>query len=209
MTLAPLLTLLVGYLLGAIPTGAVVARVYGNVDITRSGSGKTGTTNVLRTLGPGAAAAAFVGDVGKGAIAVLVAAWLSQGTPWVELLAGIAAVVGHTYSCFIGFRGGRGVTPALGATAVVAPWAIGVALVLALILVAVTRYVSLGSVVGTCLAGLLLVGQSVMQGDPVWAIWGVLVGGFVVVAHHDNIQRLLAGKERKLGQPAPAAAQEL
>jgi glycerol-3-phosphate acyltransferase PlsY len=194
--------LVVGYLLGSIPTGAVIARLYGNVDITRVGSGKTGTTNVLRALGPGAAAAAFAGDVSKGAIAVLIALTLNQGTGWPCLVAGAAAVLGHTYSLYIGFRGGRGVAPAIGATLVVAPVALGIGAVVAVGVVAVTRYVSLGSVVGTCVAALVLIVTSVIQQDPLWAVWGILVGGLVVVAHRDNLQRLRTGQERKLGEKA-------
>jgi acyl phosphate:glycerol-3-phosphate acyltransferase len=193
----------VGYLLGSIPTGMVVARVYRNVDLTAHGSGRTGATNVLRTLGSGAAAIAFAGDFLKGLLAVLAVRYaIAPDNSWAELIAAIAAVVGHSYSIFIGFKGGRGVVTGFGATIVAAPVLMVIAFAIGIALVAVTRYVSLGSVVGSALAGLLLCWLAYAQGDPALALWGVLVGGFIVVAHKDNIERLLAGTERKLGERA-------
>jgi glycerol-3-phosphate acyltransferase PlsY len=200
------MTAVVGYLLGSIPTGIIVARVYRNVDLTAYGSGRTGATNVLRTLGRGAAAIAFAGDFAKGLLSVLIVQYViapgSDRLPWLELIAVITAVLGHSYSMFIGFKGGRGVVTGFGATIVAAPIPMLIALVVGAIAIAVTRYVSLGSIVGSGLAGLLLCGLAVVTGEPAWAVWGVLVGGFIVAAHHDNIQRLLAGTERKLGERA-------
>lgn len=191
----------VGYLLGSIPTGMVVARVYRNVDLTAHGSGRTGATNVLRTLGRGAAAVAFAGDLLKGAVAVLaVKLVIAPDVAWIEMIAAVMAVVGHTYSVFIGFKGGRGVVTGFGATVVAAPIPSLIAFGIGITLVLVTRYVSLGSVVGAALGFLLMCGFAYIRGDPAWAIWGLLVGGFIVLAHKDNIERLLAGTERKLGE---------
>jgi glycerol-3-phosphate acyltransferase PlsY len=191
----------VGYLLGAIPTGMIVARVYRNVDLTAHGSGRTGATNVLRTLGSGAAAIAFAGDFLKGLLAVLLVRFaFGDGSPWFELIAAVMSVVGHSYSVFIGFKGGRGVVTGMGATIVAAPVLMLIAFAIGALLVALTRYVSLGSVVGAAAGGLLLCGLAFFTGDPAWAVWGVLVGGFIVLAHRDNIGRLLAGTERKLGE---------
>ena len=192
----------VGYLLGAVPTGMIVARVYRNVDLTAYGSGRTGATNALRTLGKGAAAVVFAGDFVKGLLAVLVVSFATGGNAWAELVAAAAAVVGHSYSAFIRFKGGRGVVTGFGATLVAAPWLMLIAFAIGVSLVLVTRYVSLGSVVGSAIAGAFLVGLAVATHDPAWAVWGVLVGGFVVLAHRDNISRLLSGTERKLGEPA-------
>ena len=190
-----------GYLLGAIPTGMIVARVYRNVDLTAHGSGRTGATNVLRTLGSGAAAIAFAGDFLKGVLAVLLVRFAFADTsPWLELIAAVTAVLGHSYSVFIGFKGGRGVVTGMGATMVAAPVLMLIAFAIGAVLVALTRYVSLGSVVGAAAGGLLLCGLAVFTGDLAWAVWGVLVGGFIVLAHRDNIERLLAGTERKLGE---------
>jgi glycerol-3-phosphate acyltransferase PlsY len=192
-----------GYLLGSIPTGMIVARVYGHVDLTAYGSGRTGATNVLRTLGRGAAAVAFAGDFLKGVLAVLLVRVLfGDANPWLELIAAISAVVGHSYSVFIRFKGGRGVVTGFGATVVAAPALMLIAFAIGIGLVILTRYVSLGSIVGATLGGLFLCGLTVATGDPAWAVWGVLVGGFIVVAHRDNIERLLAGTERKLGERA-------
>jgi len=193
-------------LLGSIPTGIIVARVYRNVDLTAYGSGRTGATNVLRTLGSGAAAIAFAGDFLKGLLAVLAVRLIIAGdNSWVELVAGVAAVLGHSYSVFIGFKGGRGVVTGFGATAAATPLApilMLIAFAIGAVLVAVTRYVSLGSVVGAALAGLLMCWLAVNTGDPAWAVWGVLMSGFIIGAHKDNIERLLAGTERKLGERA-------
>jgi glycerol-3-phosphate acyltransferase PlsY len=182
----------------------IVARVYRNVDLTAYGSGRTGATNVLRTLGRGAAAVAFAGDFLKGLLAVLVVEYIvapgSPRLPWLELIAAIAAVLGHSYSLFIGFKGGRGVVTGFGSTIVAAPVPVLIALVVGALLIATTRYVSLGSVGGTALAGLLLCWLAATTGEPAWAVWGLLVGGFIVVAHRDNIERLMAGTERKLGE---------
>ena len=99
-------------------------------------------------------------------------------------------------------EGGRGVVTGFGASLVAAPLLMLIAFGIGVMLVVVTRYVSLGSVVGAVLGGLLLCWFAYMQADPAWAMWGVLVGGFIVVAHRDNIERLLAGTERKLGERA-------
>jgi glycerol-3-phosphate acyltransferase PlsY len=198
-----LIAALVGYLLGAIPTGMIVARIYRNVDLTAHGSGRTGATNVLRTLGTGAAVVAFAGDFLKGLAAVVVARYLiADGSAWIEFIAAVASVVGHSYSVFIGFKGGRGVVTGMGATIVAAPVQMVIAFAVGAALVGLTRYVSLGSVVGSALGGLLLVWLAVSTSEPAWAVWGILIGGFIVVAHRDNIGRLLSGKERKLGERA-------
>jgi acyl phosphate:glycerol-3-phosphate acyltransferase len=191
------------YLLGSIPTGMIVARVYRNVDLTAHGSGRTGATNVLRTLGSGAAAVAFAGDFLKGVLAVLVVKYvIAPDNSWIEMIAAIAAVLGHSYSVFIGFKGGRGVVTGFGATLVALPVLTLIAFGIGVTLVLVTRYVSVGSVVGAALGAVLLCWFAYAQSDPAWALWGILVGGFIVVAHKDNIERLLAGKERKLGERA-------
>jgi glycerol-3-phosphate acyltransferase PlsY len=195
-----LVGLLIGYLAGAIPTGAVVGRL-GGVDLTQVGSRRTGATNVLRTLGPGAAAVVFLGDMLKGALAMLLIGALFDRDPWPEALAGIAAVVGHAYSPFIGFKGGRGVTTGLGGLAILSPPAAGLALLVGAAAIAATRYVSLGSILGTTVGCLALLVAVFVHGQPIaQAAFATAVGAFIVAAHHDNIQRLLHGTERKLGQ---------
>jgi glycerol-3-phosphate acyltransferase PlsY len=199
--LQAVLALILGYLLGAIPTGAVVAKVYGRVDLTQVGSRRTGATNVLRTLGPGAAAIVFLGDFLKGALAVLAARLLWPGDSWPEALAGMAAVLGHVYSPFLGFKGGRGVTTALGGLLVLSPLAGGLAALAGLAIIVATRYVSLGSILGTTVGGIAAVVGALRFGLPAaYAAFGIAVGLFIVVAHRDNIDRLLHGTERRLGE---------
>ena len=198
-----ILAAVVGYLLGSIPSGMIVARVYRNVDLTAYGSGRTGATNVLRTLGRGAAAVAFAGDFLKGVLAVAAVKFaIAPDNAWIEMIAAVAVVVGHTYSIFIRFRGGRGVVTGFGATLVAAPVPSLIAFTIGILLVVITRYVSVGSLVGAALGCLLMCVVAYISSDPAWALWGVLVGGSIVVAHKDNIERLLAGKERKLGERA-------
>lgn len=192
----------IGYLLGAIPFGVMVARLHGGVDLTAMGSGRTGATNVLRTLGRGPAALVFAGDFLKGAAAALIAGWLSGGDAWAQLAGAMGAVIGHSYSPFIAFRGGRGVVPGLAATAIAAPLPMLATATLAIVIIGITRYVSLGSVLGALFGAALMVWSGMANGVPALAAWGLLIGGFIVIAHRDNIQRLLAGTERRLGQNA-------
>jgi glycerol-3-phosphate acyltransferase PlsY len=196
-----LLALILGYLLGSIPSGALVARVYGKVDLTQVGSRRTGATNVLRTLGPGAAAIVFLGDLLKGAAAVLIARALWPDDTWAIAVAGTAAVLGHAYSPFIGFKGGRGVTTGLGAMLAIAPVAALVAAVVGIVTIATTRYVSLGSILGTLVASVAVIVLTVVYRSPVaYAAFAAVVGAFIVIAHHDNIDRLRHGTERRLGE---------
>jgi glycerol-3-phosphate acyltransferase PlsY len=198
-----LVALVAGYLVGAIPTGALIARVYRQVDLTQVGSRRTGATNVLRTLGPGAAAIVFLGDFLKGTAVVLLASTLAGGDAWVKVVAGTAAVFGHSFSPFLRFKGGRGVTTGLGGLLAIAPMVAGAGLLTGAAAIAVTRYVSLGSILGTSVAALLLVLWTLSSGQPVaYGAFAVVVGGFILIAHRDNVDRLLRGTERRLGEHA-------
>src|SRR4051812_1831713 len=149
-----LVLLLLAYFLGAIPTGALVARVHG-VDLTQHGSQRTGATNALRVLGKPAAALVLGGDVFKGLLAV----WLAGRVVPHErgrALAALVAVIGHTYSVFLGGRGGRGVATGLGGLLALSPAALLCAAVGGLGTMVATRYVSLGSLVGAATGGLVL-----------------------------------------------------
>jgi glycerol-3-phosphate acyltransferase PlsY len=194
-----LVAILAGYLIGAIPSGVLVGRLRG-VDPRDSGSGRTGTTNAIRTLGPGLAAAVAVLDVAKGVAAVLVANAIGPG-PWAGALAGVAAVVGHVKSVFIGFHGGRGVATGAGAMVVLAPLGVLVAVPELLLLIATTRLVSLASL-SAAITVMLVTGFLVVIG---WVgveavVAATLIAAVVIVAHVDNIQRLLAGTERRFGR---------
>jgi glycerol-3-phosphate acyltransferase PlsY len=199
---------LVGYLLGAIPSGVIVGRVVG-VDPRGAGSGRIGTTNALRTLGPVGAGAVLAMDLGKGAAAAIVGLALTPAlggdAVWGAAAASIAAVVGHVRSIFIGFGGGRGVATGGGAMAILSPLALVAAAVVMAIVVWRTRYVSLGSIAATVtmlVAAALLVAMNRAEVSVLVAAAAIAV--VVIVAHGDNIDRLRAGTERKLGQREPA-----
>ena len=199
-TLAIVAAIVVGYLLGTIPTGMVVGTVKG-VDLTAIGSRRTGATNVLRALGPRWAALVALSDVLKGALAVLAAGALAGGDPWGEMLAAMAAVVGHTYSPFIGFRGGRGVLTGAGGALILVPFAVLAALVIGSLAIWSTRYVSLGSIVGAAVAGLVAIGPVLLWGaSSAYLVYGLVVPTFIILAHRDNIHRLRTGTERKIGE---------
>lgn len=197
-------TALIAYLCGSVPSGVLVGKLSGNVDPREHGSGKTGATNILRTLGPGAAILVAFTDVLKGAVPVLLAShFLYPGQPWAETVAGFGALVGHNYSVFIHFRGGRGVATGGGAIIAMNPLdalfgAFGFA-----VSVAVTRYVSLGSIVAATTCALAEAGMVVAGRDSYQHLVFVVGGAaFVVYSHRDNIERLLKGTERRLGQPS-------
>lgn len=202
MSLVPyVLTAVAAYLLGSIPTGYLVARTHWNVDLLRQGSRRTGTTNVLRTLGWKAAALVFAGDYSKGIAAVVAARVLTGSDPWADVLAGVMAIAGHTYSLFLGFKGGRGVVTGLGAFGAMAPVVMLLVAIAAFSTIGLSRYVSLGSLVGSFTAPVLAAVFAVQFGQP-WphALYALAAGAFVVINHRDNITRLLNGTERKLGQ---------
>lgn len=203
-------TALVGYLCGSIPSGVLVGRIFGNVDPTKVGSGKTGATNILRTLGPGAAALVLTTDLLKGVAPVLLARYaIFPGQLWAETIAGFAALLGHNYSVFIGFKGGRGVATGGGAIIAMQPLAAACGVVGFVVPVAVTRYVSLGSMIAgaTCAvadAVFVAAPKSFPIHDSYQHLVFMTVGAaFVIYAHRDNIARLANGTERKLGQKAP------
>jgi glycerol-3-phosphate acyltransferase PlsY len=200
------LILVIGYLIGALPFGLLVGRVAGGVDLRQHGSGRTGATNALRTVGLAGAVATFLLDLGKGAAAVLVARWLYAAGPagsldWVAAAAGIAAIAGHIRSIFIGFRGGRGVATFAGAMLATSPWTVAVVVPLVALVVWRTRIVSLGSLTGSLLAP-LITALLVPVGQATWAGVALGVGGaaLVTAAHADNITRLRAGTERRIGR---------
>ena len=147
-----------GYLLGAIPFGLIIGRFTKGIDLREYGSHRTGATNALRTLGTRAAAAVFVLDVAKGVAAVVLARALFAGDPlvdWAAAVAGVAAIVGHNWSVFIGFTGGRGVATSAGALAAMSPWTILIVAPIVALLIWRTRYVSLGSVTGALAAPII------------------------------------------------------
>jgi glycerol-3-phosphate acyltransferase PlsY len=195
---------LAGYLLGSVPSGVLVSKLFGTVDPRQHGSGKTGATNILRTLGPGAAVTVALMDVLKGVIPVLLARYvIFPHQLWAETIAGFAALLGHNFSIFIGFKGGRGVATGGGATLAMQPLSLLFGVIGLAGTVAVTRYVSLGSIVACAACAVsdaVLVALRVDQLPHLVFIAGG--AAFVIYAHRDNIVRLLNGTERRLGEKA-------
>jgi glycerol-3-phosphate acyltransferase PlsY len=199
--------IVLGYLLGAIPFGLIIGRMAGGVDLRRFGSGRTGATGALRTIGAKGAALVFVLDFAKGLVAVLLVRWLWGGdasvTEWIAAAAGFAAIVGHIWSVFIRFTGGRGVATSTGALIGMAPWSLIVLAPLVIIIIWRSRYVSLGSVSGALAAPIVVALLYLVGVASAAAIAYALAAGLLVTfAHSDNIGRLRAGTERKLGQKA-------
>ena len=199
--LRAVLVVAASFVIGGIPWGVLIAKVVGGPDPRKIGSGRTGGSNVMRALGPRVALVSGLLDASKGSVAVLLAWALGAGTG-VAVFAAMAAVVGHSRSIFLNFHGGRGVAPSWGALLVFQPL---VALVVAPVFVAIivlTRYSSVGSLSGSLLGGILLaLATAVTPLDPWLYVYAVGGPALVWLFHHDNIARLLAGEERKIGTP--------
>jgi glycerol-3-phosphate acyltransferase PlsY len=190
-----------GYLLGAIPFGFIAGKLFGGVDVRDHGSGSIGMTNVMRTVSPPVAILVLALDMGK-AIGAVILARIIADAPLVETLTGIAVIAGHSWSVFIGFSGGKGTATGWGALFALSPIAGIVASVIGVGLIALTRYVSLGSIVAATLGALTLAVIALVN-DAVpleYALYGAGGVPIILFKHRDNIQRLLRGDERKLGQ---------
>ena len=198
--LMAIVVLVAAYLVGGLPWGLILAQRLRGIDLRQYGSGKIGMTNTARTLGWRLAFVVLALDVLKGVAAVWLARLLT-GDATVEALAGLAAIAGHCWSPYIGFGGGRGVASGIGGALALAPWTLLVSLPLGLLVLWLTRYVSLASLLGAVLvaAGLVL-GSLLGALPPAYSLFGVVGAALVVGKHHDNIRRLLAGTERKLGE---------
>jgi glycerol-3-phosphate acyltransferase PlsY len=189
------LTIVFGYLLGAIPSGLIVGKLVKGIDLREFGSGKTGATNALRTLGKGPAVLVIVLDVVKGLIAILLA-HIIVGSAAAACLAGLAAAIGHNWPVYAGFRGGRGVLVSFAMLYTICWPAAICATFVGVALIAVSKMVSFGVLIGT-VAAIVATVPFVVSGTFVTA------GGLLIIARHrDNIARLRAGTERKLGQSA-------
>jgi glycerol-3-phosphate acyltransferase PlsY len=196
------LGLALAYLLGAIPVGYLVARVTAGLDIRGHGSGNVGATNVLRTLGVVPAAITLLGDAAKGWGAVWLAGGLGGPEPAWAAAGAVFAVIGHCWSVFLGFTGGKGVATGLGAFLGLAPLAAVLTLPVWVVIAAASRYVSLASMAA---AGCLPFGVFLL-GYPAASALAALAAAIVVVARHrENLVRLLAGNELKLGARLPGS----
>ena len=207
--------LAIAYMLGSIPTGYAIGRWFYGIDIREQGSGSTGATNVLRTCGKWPAFAVLLVDILKGslAIAMIFAAYSLPGTRqiafdagiqnlealayWVVILSGLAAVVGHTTSLWIGFKGGKSVATSLGILFAL-NWVLALAtLTVFVVVLASSRIVSLGSIAGAVAISALMI----ITGQPLpYQLFAVAAGAYVIWRHRTNIERLLQGKEPRIGQ---------
>lgn len=186
------------YLVGSIPTGLLVGKAMRGIDIRRYGSGNIGATNALRVLGPKASAIVLAGDFAKGTLAVLATSFFLDAEE-AKIIASLAALAGHNWSIYMGFQGGRGVATALGGFIVISPGAALFIILFGLAIMAVSRYVSLGSVIGA-IAVILLTALLFFLGkiSAAHLAYVVIGAGMVLLRHKDNLLRLMKGREHKL-----------
>ena len=202
--------LVAGYLIGSVPNGLWVGRLVAKTDLHAEGSGKIGTTNAYRKLGLRWALIIFSLDVGKGVLPVAII-MLAFDSPTGEALAALAALIGHIYPLFAGFRGGRAAATGWGAILILTPLAALVAIAVGASLLGITRIMSLTVLLGMTVSAVAQ-GLLIAYGGEPDAYYGFVVASWLIVllAHRDNIVRLAAGTERVLGRPAadatPAAA---
>jgi len=202
-----LLVLIAGYLCGSFPTGYLVARLWRGVDVRKIGSGRTGGTNVLRSAGVGPAAVTVVGDIAKGYLAVMLAQVI-LGTPLASALGGVAAIFGHNHSIFLQGLGGAGSMTNVGVLMALSPLVAALAGLGSIPVLAIWRFASLGSITLAVLTLLsLLVGVLWGQLPAEYLLYGLLSSAMIVYELRPNIQRLLAGKERKIGEAAPGGVE--
>ena len=197
---------IIGYLIGSVPIGLWIGRFVANADLRSDGSGKIGTTNAYRALGLRWALVIFGLDVGKGVLPVAII-MLAFHSPTGEVLAALATMIGHILPLFAGFRGGRAAATGWGALLILTPIAALAALAAGLVLIGVTRIMSLSVLLGVVVC-LTAQGLLVSVGAEPEAYYGFAVASWIIVlvAHRDNIARLAAGTERVIGRPSPADA---
>jgi glycerol-3-phosphate acyltransferase PlsY len=185
-----------GYLVGSIPTGVILARLFSATDIRREGSGNIGATNVYRVLGAKLGVITLVGDVVKGMVPVILTRFFMGDEVWIASVA-LATFLGHLYPLFLRFRGGKGVATALGVFMVIAPLVTAGAVIVFIVVVMRWKYVSLGSLAASASMPLFLGagGYSMVYGG-----LSMMIGGLIFYRHGDNIKRLREGKEKKLSR---------
>ncbi|WP_013324008.1 glycerol-3-phosphate 1-O-acyltransferase PlsY [Gloeothece verrucosa] len=200
------LILVIAYLLGSIPTGYLAGRYLKGIDIREHGSGSTGATNVLRTLGKTPAIVVLGIDLLKGSLAVALVKWLylleinplpQSWQAWLIIGSGLAALIGHSRSIFLGFGGGKSVATGLGVLLVINPLVAAGTLGSFLVMLGISRIVSLSSITGAIAVNLLMWGLT--QPLP-YLLFAALAGVYVIIRHRTNIKRLIEGTEPKIGQ---------
>ena len=193
MIIAPLV-----YIMGSIPWGYMVFRLHQGADIRTYGSGKIGTSNILRTAGLRVAIVVLALDVSKGVLAVFLARAISD-SPVTELLAALLTMIGHNWPLFLGFKGGRGLAPAAGSMAIFSPLSIAIGLAFFFAVTLSTKFLSLGSLVAVIVVFVVLMIQVTTNNTEVAYLVFICTGGLMIFwQHRDNIQRLLKGTERRI-----------
>ena len=189
-----ILLVIFAYLLGSIPTGLLLSRALAGKDPRQQGSRNIGATNVMRTAGKALGAVTLIGDVLKGIIPVLIALWLVKEEFWVAGT-GLAALLGHCFPVYLGFKGGKGVATALGVFLPLAPLAVVLDILVFAAGIGISRMVSVGSMLATAVMPILIW----LLGYPLSSIiLGICVALLIIYRHKENIKRLLAGGENKL-----------
>ena len=194
------------YIMGAVPFGLLIARVVRRIDVREYGSGNTGASNVLRAAGVGPALAVLFFDMGKGVLAVVLAKVIDQ-SPSLEVAAALSVLIGHNWSVFLRFRGGKGSATGIGSFCAMSPLAGLIMLAVGLPLIALFRYVSLGAIIGavTAVVSMLLLAilaPTLPLGVPslTYLLYPSIGAPIILLKHRDNILRLFKGRERKLGE---------
>lgn len=191
------LAIIAGYLIGSIPFGYVIGRLNGT-DIREHGSGNIGTTNAFRILGPAWAVVVLLLDAGKGVAACHLGAHLGEPTSgWLVVVGGLAAIAGHNWSIFLGFKGGKGAATTAGVFGYLSPLAVGVGLGTAALLVLLTRYMSLGSMIGTATGAAVVF---IIPHPVSHRVAAMVAVAWILWRHRENISRLRRGEENRLGR---------
>jgi len=204
MEVTKVLAVILGaYLVGAVPFGLIIARLFGVTDIRARGSGNIGATNVWRVVGLKAALWVYLLDIGKGVIVILAARQVDQALLLPDLFlisCAVAVVLGHVFPVYLGFRGGKGVNTALGAMAALLPFESAVCVTVFLLVVLVSRYVSLGSMAGALALPAIIIIEAVLmdrQTPAVYLYATLAIAALVLVTHRQNIRRLRSGSETR------------
>lgn len=198
----PAVSIIIAYLIGSVSFSYLFGRMLKGIDIRQHGSGNAGATNTLRVLGVGPAVTVLALDVAKGIAAVWIPVWFGQDEIWYRVLCGIAVIIGHNWPVFFGFKGGKGIASTIGVMSTLAFIPALAAGIVAIISIAVTRYVSLGSLLFTALMPVMIL--ILDRPMPVFLI-SLLVAVFAFVRHRSNISKLLKGQENKLGSKKKAS----
>lgn len=201
MLIEALVAAVLGYLIGAIPFGLIIGKRLKGIDVREYGSGSIGFTNSLRTMGLAPALLVAVLDISKGAAAVLFAGYLFEGGQLARATAGAGAVVGHVWPVYVGFKGGRGVATGFGALLALVPPAALAVVPVGVVVAVVSRYMSLMSLIGTCLAALIVLALALLRYTSYASmLYGILTAALIIYEHRGNIKRLRSGTEPKIGQ---------